>query len=143
RSLIGDIRNAGAGIARRLRRAGERVDLVHAHVVLPAGLVGARLAADLDVPLVLQEHSGPLDMHLDTEEKAAAVREVLSRATVVLAVSRALAARIRTVMPGLQRLEVVPNLVRVEIFPPAQQLPSGDPLRLVSVGGLVPVKNHA
>jgi glycosyltransferase involved in cell wall biosynthesis len=143
RSLIGDIRSAGDSVARRLRRAGERVDLVHAHVVLPAGLLGAQLAAELRVPLVLQEHSGPLDMHLDTEEKAAAVRETLSRAAVVLAVSHALAGRLRSVLPELQRLDVVPNLVRTEVFLPTPPPPLSDPLRLVSIGGLVPVKNHA
>src|SRR6185437_8936429 len=41
RSLLDDVREAGAMVARRISRTFGRVDLVHAHVVLPAGLLAA------------------------------------------------------------------------------------------------------
>jgi glycosyltransferase involved in cell wall biosynthesis len=109
---------------------------------LPAGLLGTYVSAELGVPMVLQEHSGPFDMHLDTDAKAAAVRETLSRAAVVLAVSNALAGKLRNVAPELEQLDVVPNLVRTDVFRPAAPPPVREALRLISIGGLVPVKNH-
>jgi len=140
RGLLDDVWHAGAMVAARVTRAWGGVDLVHAHVVLPAGLLGAAVAQALGVPLVLQEHSGPFEMHLDSEEKRAAVRRAVGRARLVLAVSDGLARRIDDGAAAAGRIHVVPNLVRTDIFAARPRTDAGGVLRVISVGGLHPVK---
>jgi glycosyltransferase involved in cell wall biosynthesis len=142
RTLLEDVRSAGRAVAQSLRRAGERVDAIHAHVVLPAGLLGLYTAANLRVPLVLQEHSGPFDMHLDTAEKREAVREILAGAAQIVAVGEPLARQLRATAPIAERVIVRPNLVRTDIFQPTPLPAPISELRLITIGSLVSVKDH-
>lgn len=141
RSVLGDVWHAGPMVAARAVRALGGVDLVHSHVVLPAGLLGAAVAEALGVPLVLQEHSGPFDMHLDSEEKRDAVRRVVGRARSVIAVSDQLADRIREFAGAGTHVDVVPNLVRTDMFIAVPtRADAGNDIHLVCVSGLHPVK---
>jgi glycosyltransferase involved in cell wall biosynthesis len=135
RDLLEDVWKAGAMVAARVTRAFGPVDLVHAHVVLPAGLLGAAVARALGVPLLVQEHSAPFSMHLDTHEKRVAVRRTLEAAAVVGAVGEELANRI-----GEQRaarlVRLTPNLVRTGLFTQSSLPSDRSCVRIVSVGSL-------
>ncbi|MGH7647305.1 MAG: glycosyltransferase [Gemmatimonadaceae bacterium] len=139
RDLLDDVWNAGEMVGDRATRLFGPIDIVHAHVVLPAGLLGAAVAQSLQVPLVVQEHSGPFSMHLDTESKRAAVNKTLRAATVVCAVGDELAMRIEAQREA-QDVRVVPNLVRTELFATAAVPHDRSCLRLVSVGSLEKIK---
>lgn len=134
RDLLEDVWKAGAVMAARVSRVFGHVDVVHAHVVLPAGLLGAAMSHALDAPLLLQEHSAPFSMHLDTEAKRAAVRQTLAAAAVVCAVGDDLANRIGE--QGALTVHVTPNLVRTELFAPSHMPNDREQLRIVSVGAL-------
>lgn len=140
RTVLEDLEHAAPRIARAVRRAVGPIDLIHAHVVLPAGFLGAALAEELGVPLVLQEHSGPFEMHLDTEEKRTAVRRVLGSAAVVAAVGGDLAARMAPCADRPDPIRITPNLVRTDRFAACAPPAASGPLRLITVGALHPVK---
>lgn len=135
RDLLQDVWKAGGMVADRVSRVFGRVDLVHAHVVLPAGLLGAAVARALGVPFLLQEHSAPFSMHLDTEAKRAAVRRTLEAATVVCAVGEDLATRIKE-QSATCAVRLTPNLVHTGLFTPSEIPVDRSHLRIVSVGSL-------
>lgn len=101
-------------------------DLIHAHVVLPAGYVACQLAAD--VPVVLTEHSGPFSVHLTTEFQQRLVTQSLQRVDRVVAVSPALAATMQQLAPDVD-IAIVGNLIATEFFTPVTEIPGDTPLR--------------
>lgn len=135
RDLTEDVWKAGAAVAARLARVVGRIDLVHAHVVLPAGLLGAAISSELGVPLLVQEHSAPFSMHLDTDAKRAAVRRTLRAAAMVCAVGVDLARRIDE-QHASRSVRLTPNLVRTGLFKPRHIPDDRSRVRIVSVGAL-------
>lgn len=94
-------------------------DMVHAHVGIPDGAAAAMVATALGVPLVVTEHasSAPGDLEED-EEVRRAYRELRGEGRRIVAVSRALAARLEAPL-GLAAgaIPVVPNIIRFDHFP--------------------------
>jgi glycosyltransferase involved in cell wall biosynthesis len=120
-------------------------DLIHAHVVLPSGWIAARLGHELEVPVVLTEHTGPFSAHLTSVSRRSLVKEALRSSAKVLAVSPALARQIEQVDP-LVPIEVVGDVIPTRLFQPADSAQTaraeGAPLRLFSVSLLVREKGH-
>ena len=92
-----------------------RPEIIHAHVVLPAGWAAVKVGREFNIPVVLTEHSGPFSMHLRSKGQRSRVREALSGADRVIAVSPSLASELRS-MGGNLQVEVVGNLVRTDEF---------------------------
>ena len=63
---------------RRVLKEWGTPDLIHAHVVLPAGWSALKVAKRYGIPIVLTEHSSPFSMHLGTELSRRLVRETLT-----------------------------------------------------------------
>jgi glycosyltransferase involved in cell wall biosynthesis len=85
-------------------------DLIHAHVVMPAGYAAWRLSGVWDVPFVLTEHAGPFDMMMQSAWQRRCVRRAVEGAAAVVAVSPALVEAMRRA--GVRReMEVVPNTI--------------------------------
>ncbi|HLX34649.1 MAG TPA: glycosyltransferase [Candidatus Limnocylindrales bacterium] len=124
-------------IARAIDRLwpSQHPDLIHAHVVLPAGLGAVRIGRRLGVPVVLTEHSSPLSMHLKTPGARRRVAEVLNRADRVLAVGEPVRREILEIVN--RPVDVVGNLVP-HVFFESELTARGDRqlLRLLSVGHL-------
>lgn len=135
RELLDDVWRAGDMVAARVSRAFGRVDLVHAHVVLPAGLLGAAVANALGVPFLLQEHSAPFSMHLNSDAKRVAVDRTLAAAAVVCAVGDDLAGRIAE-RHAARTIRLTPNLVRTGLFHLSRIPDDRSRLCIVSVGSL-------
>lgn len=115
------------------------VQMVHAHVGFPAGWIAAQLAAERDLPYVLTEHMSPFPFPALADAKGKplpALRQAFDRAAATVAVSSALAERLRSC--GLRCDAVIPNAVDETRFPPAHT----DPSRrvLFTLGALVPQK---
>ena len=140
RSVLEDVARSGEAVATQVMKVFGKPDLVHAHVVLPAGLLGGRIASSLGVPLLLQEHSGPFEMHLDSQEKRAFVTEVFSRAWRICAVGDELARRMSSAGASPDKVTSLPNLVSTDCFVTQPQKVPEKPLRLVSVGSLTEIK---
>ncbi|MGR0220190.1 glycosyltransferase family 4 protein [Agromyces sp. ZXT2-6] len=128
--------------ARRIRSLARDVDAVNSHAATslwPMVLaLGPRRRG-----WVHTEHSSAVTAAVGTGLRGAARRAIrrllLSRPAVVVAVSEHLASAVRR-LGRRGPVSVVPNAVDAPVPPPMRPARHGDAVRLVSVGGLVPVK---
>ena len=136
-------RAAHAGFKKLLAKFG-KPDVIHAHVVLPAGWSALKLGRRYSIPVVLSEHSGPFSMHLGTEVKRDLVRKTLNGVDQVIANSPALEQQLKNFEPNVD-VKIIPNLVRTEFFVPAingdvRKFDPRAPLRFFLVARLVEEK---
>jgi glycosyltransferase involved in cell wall biosynthesis len=113
--------------AKSARRGIEKVittwgkpDIIHAHVILPAGWMAVSLGREYRVPVVLTEHSGPFSMHLQSAYQRRLVLDTLLQAQRITAVSPALAKQIQAFLPNAA-VDVVGNAVRTDYFAPLSE----------------------
>ena len=91
--------------------------LIHAHTVYPDGAAAARLAALLDCPLILTEHSSAVARIVAVPEVRAAYVRAVAAATHLVVVSRSLAAELIRDLPEIaSKVVVVPNGVAMDEF---------------------------
>jgi glycosyltransferase involved in cell wall biosynthesis len=96
--------------------------IIHAHVVLPAGWAAVQLGKRFGLPVVLTEHSSPFSMHLRSPLDRELVGETLAGVDHVMSVSPSLSAEIRDA--GFRpKMTVVGNLVRTDFFQPGTTTP--------------------
>ena len=121
-------------------RAG-RPDLIHAHVSYPTGMAAIRLGRAWNVPVVATEHHSPFPALLAHPWARRSALSALGAAKEVIAVSQALATAMRE--EGVERpIRILPNIVDSNCFE-VKPLPDSETLDLLSVGSLVPMKDHA
>ncbi|MDZ7361392.1 MAG: glycosyltransferase [candidate division KSB1 bacterium] len=128
---------AQKGFSKLLTQWG-KPDLIHAHVVLPGGLAAVRLGRQQAIPVVLTEHTSPFSVHLKTATLRRWVRETLSQANRVIAVSPALARQIHAFDDGV-KIDVIGNVIQTDFFIPAQTA-TRTPARFLSIGLLTKQK---
>lgn len=96
-------------------------DIIHTHVVLPAGWSALVVGKKHGIPVVMTEHSSPFSMHLGTELSRRLVSETLTGVNQVIAISPALAKQLLDFQPGLS-IEVIGESLRTDFFMPADQV---------------------
>ena len=118
--------------ARAAQKGFERVidewgtpDIIHSHVVLPAGWSALGVARQHRIPIILTEHSSPFSIHLGTELSRRLVRDTLTGVNQIVAISPALAKQLLDFEPGLQ-IEVIGESLRTDFFVPADRVDNGD-----------------
>lgn len=112
------VRAAENGFQKLVKEWG-KPDVIHTHVVLPAGWSALQLSRRHDVPIVLTEHSSPFSMHLGTELSRGLVRETLTGVNQVIAISPALAKQLLEFEPGLD-IEIIGESIKTDFFVPAE-----------------------
>jgi len=130
------VRAVLAGL-RRLERAGNRPDLLHAHIheVGIAALVAGRRHG---IPVVLSEHSSHFSLGSLRRSARLRARLVSRQVDLVCPVSDDLRRRMEA--QGIRgRFRVVPNPVDTDLFVPAPPV-QDEPITGLFVGGLHPVK---
>ena len=95
-------------------------DILHAHIVFPAGYLAAELGKACGVPVVLTEHTGPFSVHLRFPFQRRAVRETLHQVDKILAVSPALRQQMHVFEPNIG-IEILGNVVRTRFFQPKEE----------------------
>jgi len=111
-------------------------DILHAHVVLPAGHATAAAARSLSIPFVLTEHWTRFDELLRWPATQRLVRRTLTSAARVVAVGPVLAARVSSVAP-LSPVVEIGNAVDTDFYrsvPDPRKRDGGTPVRLVLIG---------
>lgn len=96
-------------------------DIIHTHVVLPAGWSALGVGKRHGIPVVMTEHSSPFSMHLGTELSRRLVRETLTGVNQVIAISPALVDHIHEFQPELP-IEVIGESLRTDFFVPAESV---------------------
>lgn len=136
--LRGQLRACQRAFALAQQRWGG-VDLIHAHVSLPGGVIARRLARQHGLPYVLTEHMSPFPFAALRQADGRlhpALAPVFADAAAVVAVSEALAGEIRG--HGLRCDHVLPNVVDERRF--AVALPPPGPWTCLAVAALKPQK---
>lgn len=132
-------------LARDARRRGtaQGPDVVHGHFLLPTGAVARMTARRLGVPYVVTAHGTDVRNAEGSARLRARTEPVVREAALVVAVSDALAVRLRELYPGL-RVEVCDMGVDDAIFTPVGEgtPPAASAPRFVAVGSLLANKNH-
>jgi len=95
-------------------------DLIHAHVVLPAGWSAVQLGKEYNIPVVLTEHSGPFSMHLSTPYQRSLVKATLQQVNKIIAVSPALSNHIKQGVNESLNIESIGNLIQTNFFVPPE-----------------------
>ncbi len=121
-----------------------RPDLIHAHNSVPAGLLAARIAARDGIPYVLTEHSSSFYLGKVPARWFPAIRKAIVGARGFLPVSHALHGSLQR---ALGPLPVQPTVIG-NVLPPffanvERPVRPDGPLRFLTVGSLLPVKNQA
>lgn len=129
-----------SGVSRALATiVHQESDLVYAHWVLPAGVIGTVAAAVAGLPMVVHAHGSDIHRYAGQSSfSRQACQTVLRAASRVVAVSRDLVETM-VVRFGLEpdTAQVVPMGVDEDVFPAdATERPENDRLRLLYVGDL-------
>jgi glycosyltransferase involved in cell wall biosynthesis len=136
---------AGTLVAlRRLRRAGWRPEIVHAHVY-SAGLPALLLGRLSHAKVVVSEHYTGFDRGLITGYDRLTARVAFTSADLVAPVSENLARQVLALAPRA-RVRVVENVVDADVFHPASAervRARARGVRLLNVAALVPKKGQA
>lgn len=94
-----------------------KIDVIHAHVSHPAGVIAMRLSAEFDVPYIITEHMGPFpfsSLQDGRGEPIPPLKEALKKASRVISVSGDLAQKIKPY--ARSKPLVIPNLIEEEHF---------------------------
>ena len=116
------------------------IDLIHAHLIYPDGVMAARLGAELGVPVITTEHA-LWQPWLD--QWPAIRRQVLEAArqiSTITVVSAAMERSVREVLGTGARVERLPNLVDDTVFRLPHPDERRDPNQLLFVGAVRHVK---
>lgn len=123
-----------------------RPDLIHSHYLVPTGFVARTAARISGVPYVVTAHGTDVRNAEGGGKVAEQSRAVATDARAVIAVSAQLGTRLQAVAPACEP-HVIDMGVDTSIFhpdpPAARDAVIADATRLVSVGSLLPNKNHA
>ncbi len=142
-ALWQDFYISGRWFAKRLARKLGKFDVIHTHVVLPMGGFAVALSAKWKIPFILQEHSGPFEMHCSNAKQVKGVQFVLSRCSLKLPVSNALKRRMQ-VYDSMNNYRIAPNLIRTDIFKPCikSSAVNSNAIKIISVCSAQKVKRH-
>lgn len=117
-----------------------KIDIIHAHCVLPAGYEASKISKKYNIPLIVTEHSsGVLNMSLSKVDinRYKVCSEVSQK---IICVSEALKKSVDNIINNIDKIVVIPNLVDKKFkFKPLARL--NDEFVFFSAGNLQKSKN--
>jgi len=128
--------------------SGETIDVVHAHWLIPNGLIGARVAKRHDVPLVISLHGSDVAVAERSRALGRLSRSSLSRSAAVTGSSNNLLERARA-LGAAGRLEWIPYGADPQEFGTDLEIRervraelglASDAVAVLGIGRLIPVK---
>jgi len=97
-------------------------DIIHAHIVLPAGAAALKIGKARKIPVVLTEHTEPFSLHLRTPVYRRLTRQTLLGVNKIIAVSPSLKKQVLEFEPKAS-MEVIGNVIDDAFFAPAPVTP--------------------
>ncbi len=92
-----------------------KVDIIHAHVAYPAGMIARQLSAEFQIPFVITEHMSPFPLPSFKNDFHKTLIPSLQEAIAVISVSESLQSELTK--SAIESL-VIPNLIDIERFFP-------------------------
>ncbi len=135
---------SGRRLFRRYLREQGQPDVLHAHSILNAGVLGAELSQRYNIPLVVTEHSSAFAQEMILPWQERLVAQVTRRAQARVAVSPRLAELLNQRFDGDHfPWDCVPNLVDTDFFTPVPQPGRANPGQVFfTLGNLTEIKNQ-
>ncbi len=90
-------------------------DIIHFHVILPAGIAAIDLGRRYGIPTVLTEHSSPFSMHTTKKQGKNSVNKIFASVNRVIAVSPKLRNEILSFRANT-KIEIVGELIKTDFF---------------------------
>lgn len=91
-------------------------ELVHSHVIFPAGILGRKLAGRLKIPHIISEHWSGTGLFLRRHIFSCMAKRAYKLASAVLPVSDPLQQVILHYCSSLKKTAIIPNVIDTEIF---------------------------
>ena len=122
-------------IYKKIVSDGHKIDLIHAHSYLPAGLAAVRLGKTQNIPVVVTEHASVVLKKQLSEERISLLKEVVAEAKAFICVSRALKKSVQELTNNIREPIIIPNAVDSR-FKYSERKES-DIFTFISIGNLV------
>ena len=90
---------------------GHKIDVIHAHSYLPAGIAAVRLGKEKHIPVIVTEHASAVLEKQLSEERISLLKEVVAEAKSFICVSRALKNSVQQLTDGIGEPLIIPNAV--------------------------------
>ncbi|MCP4727427.1 MAG: glycosyltransferase family 4 protein [bacterium] len=110
-----------------------KINVVHAHVTLPAGLAAVLLGRLYKIPSVLTEHASFLKNELKNKKKHSLISYAWKNADVLIAVSLSLKNIIENTLK--RDIKIIPNVIDTDFFKRGSlQSATSDPVKMIFIG---------
>ncbi|MDQ2974666.1 MAG: glycosyltransferase [Acidobacteriota bacterium] len=93
-----------------------KIDVIHAHLTLPTGVVALISGKLKGIPVVITEHNGPIRDLCSGRISSAAMKYAARKADALILVSDHLMEEAKEILQGSDRWHVIPNLFNPEVF---------------------------
>jgi glycosyltransferase involved in cell wall biosynthesis len=130
-------------LGKRIFKAIGEFEIIHLHTILPLGGFSLGLKQSLNLNYLIQEHSGPFNMHTDTKSKREGIIKITKEASLVLPVSGYLLDTMKDFCHEATRFDIGLNWVRTDIFKENNRKKSKADNCIISVASNNEVKNHS
>jgi len=116
-------------------------DLIHAHFAVPSGIAASHLSKYVNVPFIITEHFSKLheDLSINSNIKKKLIK-VYNKNSLIIAVSEKIKSDLVNVGIKKERIRIIPNGVDCNKFPISFPSKKMNPIRLLSIGGLIESK---
>lgn len=124
----------------RILRDGYKIDIIHAHSYLPAGVAAVHLGNELGIPVVVTEHASDVLNRCLNDKRIELLKYVVSGCNRFICVGNRLKQSVVEMTDCKQKnIQIIPNVVD-PIFKYKEEEKIRDDYTFISVGNLVPSK---
>ena len=125
-------------IYKKITSDGHKIDLIHAHSYLPAGVAAVKLGKEENIPVIVTEHASAVLEKQLTTDRIKLLKEVVSETKEFVCVSKALKKSVQELTDNIREPIVIPNAVDSRFK--FQREKNTDCFTFISIGNLVKSK---
>jgi len=119
-------------------------DIIHSHVVYPAGIIGNRVSKDLYIPHIITEHWSGITKMLSTPYRKIFPMKAYKDANYICPVSNFLANQLKNNAPvSDKQIKVIPNVIDNSLFTYRKKVKKSNKIRFLAIARWIKRKNSA